>query len=90
MSTYREHMPPLSYLTLLDIVLLVNLSLVALAAFSSSFAPQLARILFPIVYIAWTVAVFVGILWINSDNHKLVDPKECSFGGVPLAPLSWH
>ena len=29
MSTYREHMPPLSYLTLLDIVLLVNLSLVA-------------------------------------------------------------
>ena len=30
MSTYREHMPPLSYLTLLDIVLLVNLSLVAL------------------------------------------------------------
>ena len=29
MSTYREHMPPLSYLTLLDIVLIVNLSLVA-------------------------------------------------------------
>ena len=29
MSTYREHMPPLSYLTLLDIVIIVNLSLVA-------------------------------------------------------------
>ena len=29
MSSYRKHMPPLSYLTLLDIVLLVNLSLVA-------------------------------------------------------------
>ena len=55
-----------------------------------NFAPQLARILFPIVYIAWTVAVFATILWINNDNHKLVDPKECSFGGVPITPLAWH
>merc|ERR1719209_2351051 len=90
-NSNRQAMPPLSYLSLLDIGLIINLGLIAaclLIVIASAFLrvkeresqalrlEQLARILFPVVFLGWAIFFFAYIFKINYDNLQTMNEKS--------------